>query len=232
MTRRSAKRSCKSISELKGGGLINTLINKLPIELHIPGGYQFCGPGTALRQRLERGDRGINPLDEACKEHDIAYSKSNELADRHKADKILAEKAWERFRAKDSSLGEKASALAVTGIMKGKTKLGMGAKKKSKKGGKLKSKQNKLFAAIRKRKVPKKGGFLPFLLPLIGAIASVAGGAAGIAKAVKDSKAADETLAEQKRHNQAMEAKGKGLYLKPHNKGRGLYLKPYSKNSR
>ena len=53
-----------------GSGLINNLINKLPFELHIPG-YQYCGPGTHIQKRLSRGDSGINPLDSACKEHDI-----------------------------------------------------------------------------------------------------------------------------------------------------------------
>ena len=58
---------------IRGSGLLNRAINALPIELHIPG-YQFCGPGTHLEKRLVRGDRGINPLDAACREHDIAYS--------------------------------------------------------------------------------------------------------------------------------------------------------------
>ena len=76
-----------------GDGLLNTAINKLPFELHIPGGYRFCGPGTKLEKRLARGDKGINELDEACKEHDIAYSKEKDLEHRHKADRILADKA-------------------------------------------------------------------------------------------------------------------------------------------
>ncbi|XP_074096719.1 uncharacterized protein LOC141525915 [Cotesia typhae] len=36
-------------------GLFNNIINKLPLELHIPG-YQYCGPGTKLAKRLARGD--------------------------------------------------------------------------------------------------------------------------------------------------------------------------------
>lgn len=113
----------------KGTGIVNTLINKLPFEAHIPG-YRFCGPGTRLQKRLSRGDSGVNPLDEACKRHDIAYSQSNSLSDRHAADKVLAEKAWGRFRSKDASFGEKTAALAIAGIMKAKTKLGMGARKR------------------------------------------------------------------------------------------------------
>lgn len=114
----------------KGSGIINTLINKLPFEAHIPG-YRFCGPGTRLQKRLARGDKGVNQLDEACKEHDIAYSQFEDISKRHEADKILADKAWQRVRSKDAGFGEKAAALAITGIMKGKTKLGMGSKRKS-----------------------------------------------------------------------------------------------------
>ena len=50
----------------RGFGIVNTLINKLPFELHVPG-YNYCGPGTKLEKRLKRGDKGINPLDELAK---------------------------------------------------------------------------------------------------------------------------------------------------------------------
>lgn len=114
----------------QGQGLINKLINKLPFEMHIPG-YQYCGPGTKLYKRLARGDPGINPLDTACKEHDIAYSRNREdINSRNAADRVLAEKAWQRVKASDSSLGEKAAAYAVTNIMKVKSKFGMGLKRK------------------------------------------------------------------------------------------------------
>ena len=62
-------------TQRRGKGLVNSIINKLPVELHIPV-YQYCGPGTKLKARLARGDPDINPLDAACKEHDIAYSKN------------------------------------------------------------------------------------------------------------------------------------------------------------
>ena len=62
----------------------------------------------------------------------------------------------------------------------------------------------------------KAGGFLPLIPIILGAIAaagSVAGGAAGISRAVNKKKAEDAALAEQRRHNQQMEAaaRGKGL---------------------
>lgn len=115
----------------KGEGLINNLINRLPFELHLPG-YNFCGPGTKLQKRLARGDSGINPLDEACKEHDIAYSKYKETEQRHIADKILAGKAWERVRSNNASLSERANAWLVTNAMKTKVKFGMGVSNKNK----------------------------------------------------------------------------------------------------
>lgn len=189
-----------------GCGLLNRAINTLPFELHIPG-YQFCGPGTHLEERLARGDRGINPLDAACREHDIAYSRSNDLANRHVADNILADKARKRIIARDSTLGERAAATAVWAAMKAKTKIGMGLKMKKR--------------LTRKRILPvaKRGGILP-ILPLLGVLGSIVGGAAGIAKAVNDNKASQRELEELKRHNRVME--GRGVYLAPYKRGRGI----------
>ena len=113
------------------GTVINKSIDLLPVELHLPG-YQYCGPGTKLSQRLQRGDPGINKLDAACKKHDIAYSQYSDSINRAKADKELAERAWERVKSNDASLGEKAAAWAVTNIMKAKSKIGGSMKKKKK----------------------------------------------------------------------------------------------------
>lgn len=109
-----------------GNGLLNSAINKLPFELHLPGGYNWCGPGTKVDKRLARNDPGINQLDEACKEHDIFYSKEQNLSQRHEADKVLARKALARFKASDANWKEKVAALGVAGAMKAKVKLGMG----------------------------------------------------------------------------------------------------------
>ena len=42
-------------------------------ENHLPG-YNFCGPGTQVKARLERGDFGVNELDNACRVHDVEYT--------------------------------------------------------------------------------------------------------------------------------------------------------------
>lgn len=227
----SSKRKLKKVIKKSGKGLLNKLIDRLPVELHVPG-YQFCGPGTKLKKRLERGDEGVNPLDKLCKQHDIIYSQVSDTAGRRQADTELAQGAMKRVTAKDASLGERLAALGVAGIMTGKKKLGMGLKKGGKtKGGDLKlAPKSKILPKKRKRiiKTPKRGGFLPLLFPILGALGALGGGAAGIAKAVSDAKTNKLELEEQKRHNAAVEAamKGKGLL-----KGKGIFLKyPFSKN--
>lgn len=236
-----------------------------------------------MEKRLSRGDPGINELDKACKQHDIAYTQTD-LATRHKADYQLEQAAWKRVKSKDAGIGEKAAAWLVTNIMKGKRKLGMGCKvrpspcrkrKSTKKGNiafgsgivsKVRSALRKtnrksldvkdikktahvalqaarryLKAAGGKRNIrtpriipiPKVGGVLP-LIPIfagLSALGSLAGTAAGIAKAVNDVKANRELLTETNRHNKNMEAiamgkSGSGIYLKPYRKGLGLYLRP------
>ena len=137
MGRRKATSNRRRRTVSGAGGIISTVVNKaidlLPFEAHLPG-YNYCGPGTNLVKRLARGDKGINPLDEACKLHDIAYSKYSDSERRRQADKELAERAWRRFKASDSSLGEKAAAWAVTTGMKVKTKMGAGSKKRKTRG--------------------------------------------------------------------------------------------------
>lgn len=137
----------------KGSGLVNNIINSLPFELHLPG-YQFCGPGTKLQKRLNRGDNGINGLDAACKVHDIAYSKTKDIIQRNQADKELAEKAWERVKSKDSTWGEKLNAYLVTNTMKAKAKLGMGMSKRAVCGKKIFSSAVKNATSLLKKQKP------------------------------------------------------------------------------
>ena len=82
------------------------------------------------------------------------------------------------------------------------------------------------------RKPDKIGKALPFLIRLfagLSATRALAGGAAGVAKAVNDASSAREQLKENKRRYTTMESitlvEGIGLYLKPYKTGMGLYLK-------
>lgn len=227
----------------------------------------------------------MNKLDEACKVHDISYSKTQELQDRHIADRALLAAAEDRLAAKDATFGEKASSWIVKKAMQAKLKMGAGhvrVKKRNTKttttlnkkkngrnvGGALKKKgsfrsavkaareavkykkfktekdgvRKALLAAKKVIKpnmnvkvgrilsIPKRGGILPFLIPLFAALSaagSLSGGIAGIASAVNKAKAARKELEESKRHNSTMEAialKGKGLYIRPYKEGLGLYV--------
>lgn len=233
----------------RGAGLLNSTINKLPFELHLPG-YSYCGPGTKLAERLARGDQPKNKLDSYCKDHDIAYSKYKDLERRHQADKILENKAWERMKAKDSSLGEKSASWLVTSTMKAKRKLGMGVKKPFKSyivdnirkhvrhygKGSVEDKMNLALKAARMAvkqaggrkqvklprviRVPKIGGILP-LIPLFAGLSALGALSGGAAGIAKAV-------------NDAQAAKTKLEEAKRHNetmeaialgkKGSGLYL--------
>ena len=221
----------------RGAGVANRLINALPFELHVPG-YQFCGPGTRLDERLARGDRGINPLDRACREHDIAYAHHPEdLGERHAADRVLRKAALKRVVAPDARLSERAAALLTAGVMTGKLALGAGLGGKKRKR-KTMSKTKKKVVGVRRLGVAKKvGGVLPIVLGVLGALGALASGASSIATAVKRSQQGDKALLEQVRHNLAMEAKaGRGGKRKTRripkkkkkNKGRGSGASPAS----
>lgn len=255
---------------MKEDSLLNSFINCLPFELHLPG-YNFCGPGTKLKTRLSRKDRPINRLDEYCKQHDIAYNKSPSLIDRHKADIVLMKMAKRRASAKNAKLGEKLAANFVNKAMLAKISTGSGLKTSSKQQSnsglkkqfkkivlqtkkhlrKAKPKCKKMaieiaaaaakeFASNLNMKpprlipIPKTGGFLP-LIPIfagLSAAGSLAGGAAGIAKAISEFKEAKKRMTELKRHNEKMETLciGKGLHLKSYKDGLGIYVSKDKKN--
>ena len=155
---------------------------------------------------MARGDKGINPLDSACRTHDIAYENSNNLEIRHKADKLLEDQAWQRVKAADSSKKEKLVAYAIVNAMKAKRKIGMGCKRNNKKYILAKKKKRK-SRKTGERVIPcpnQVGGVLP-LIPIfagLSALGSLASGASSVYNAVK---------------------KGDGLYLN-NNIGKGLYL--------
>lgn len=81
------------------GGDLQGLLGKLPGlpwskyagEKHLPG-YNYCGPGTRLDKRIgpggvpKPGEAPINRVDNACMKHDLSYSKSKDLKQRHIAD--------------------------------------------------------------------------------------------------------------------------------------------------
>ena len=83
----------------RGGSMLNSLINKLPFEMHLPG-HNFTGPGTKLKKRLGANDqphpwsKPINRVDRAAMKHDICYRDNKlprvrrELCDRQMVDEM------------------------------------------------------------------------------------------------------------------------------------------------
>ena len=64
-----------------------------------------------LNERLEKGEKGVNPLDDYCREHDIAYANSG---DRTKADCLLAKRAFARLLSETATTNERSVALVTT----------------------------------------------------------------------------------------------------------------------
>ena len=71
-----------------GGSFLNTLVNKLPFEMHLPG-HNFTGPGTKLYKRLNSDEKPkewsipINKVDNAAYHHDLCYSKHDDTKTRN-----------------------------------------------------------------------------------------------------------------------------------------------------
>lgn len=125
----------------KGSSLMDKVIDKVPVELHIPG-YHYCVPGTKLAKRLARQDKPVNKIDEFYQKHDKLYADLKDSEPRQQADKELAAEALKRANAKDASIGEKLAALGIAGVMTAEGKLEMGlklGKYKRKSWGKLKA---------------------------------------------------------------------------------------------
>lgn len=107
---------------VEGSGLMNNLLNsKFMPEIHWPG-YNYLGPFTDL----EKKKKPVNELDKAAMEHDYFYKEHKDIKSRHIGDKILEDKAWNRFTDQNASLGERTAALVTTNAMKVKRYFGMG----------------------------------------------------------------------------------------------------------
>ena len=71
-----------------GGSFLNTFVNKLPFEMHLPG-HNFTGPGTKLYKKLnpdgtpKEWSIPINRFDNAAYHHDLSYSKHDDTKTRN-----------------------------------------------------------------------------------------------------------------------------------------------------
>ena len=71
-----------------GESFLNYLVNKLPIEMHLPG-HNFTGPGTKLNKKLnpdgtpKEWSMPINRVDNTAYHHDLCYSKHDDTKTRN-----------------------------------------------------------------------------------------------------------------------------------------------------
>ena len=133
------------VKSIRGGSLLNSALNALPLpEMHmslppgaasedVPGGsfqntgkYSYCGPFTKLDKRLTQRYRGVNKLDRACLDHDVAYAVHKDTTGRNRADDILAAAASSIALADEIPEYEKKDSRLVSAIMSSKSKMGMG----------------------------------------------------------------------------------------------------------
>ena len=75
-------------NDATGGSFLNTLVNKLPSEMHFPL-HNLTGPGTKLYKRLNSDGMPkewsipINRIDNAAYHHDLCYSKHDDTKTRN-----------------------------------------------------------------------------------------------------------------------------------------------------
>jgi hypothetical protein len=137
------------ISKKQGSGVVNTILNKIPFpEMHlglpidvtceqVPGGsfnstgkYSYCGPYTKVDKRITEGYLGVNGLDKACRQHDLAYKVNKDTKNRNTADDVLALEAAKIVNDSNQPEYERKDARSVASIMSIKSRFGMGIKKK------------------------------------------------------------------------------------------------------
>ncbi len=108
-----------------GRGFFNDVLDKLPIELHVPG-FEYLGPGTTYELKQEKGINPANKPDKFALNHGKFYSEYKDFKKRHEADYVLQQQARERITAPDASLREKLAAVGTFAAMKAKQHFGLG----------------------------------------------------------------------------------------------------------
>ena len=90
------KTKCQFVKKgTAGGSFLNSLVNKLPFEMHLPG-HNFTGPGTKLYTRLnpdgtpKEWSMPINRVDNAAYHHEVCYSKHDDTKTRNE----VCDKSW------------------------------------------------------------------------------------------------------------------------------------------
>ncbi|KAL4131306.1 hypothetical protein QTP88_008639 [Uroleucon formosanum] len=193
--------------------ILNFCIKKMEKVIDIPdkGPLYLCSFISSLPKKIikekneEQNIQPINELDKAAREHDYFYKNHKDTKSRHIADKILEQKALERYNDPNSSINK---------IFKGENNYHLN-KIQLDKLKNAKEKKSGVSLEIRSSEIKnKKGGILPLIFGGIGAATALVGGVTSIVNTVNDYKHKKAMEKETIRHNKAMENKGSGLKKK------------------
>lgn len=80
--------SNRSLRPTKSNFDLQGFLSKFDLEFHVPG-YQFLGPGTRFKERVKKGQKGVNRLDRVAFLHDKAYGRALNIDDKWKADRRM-----------------------------------------------------------------------------------------------------------------------------------------------
>ena len=112
-----------------GGSFLNSLMNKLPFEMNLPG-HNFTGPGKKLYKRLnwdgtpKEWSIQINRVDNTVYHHDLCYSKHDDTKTRNDVcDKTML---GELSGIVNPTLWERIDKSIVGKLIKAKVNFGLG----------------------------------------------------------------------------------------------------------
>ena len=109
----------------KSGGDIVEPIGKYVGEVH-PFGDNYLGPGTKFKERIQRGDKPKDRVDEAAMHHDLAYHIYKDKEKRHEADRKLLQ---DLDQINNPSFKERIKRGIAKPVIKSKLYLGLGVDK-------------------------------------------------------------------------------------------------------
>ena len=112
----------------------HSLIGKLPRPKKgfVLPNYKYCGAYNPLDEQVDEDGNALpdhkpyNQVDDICRIHDLAYEKSNNLKDKHKADDIMLKQLKEM---KPKGIREKFDRRLIQATIGTKRKLGLGISK-------------------------------------------------------------------------------------------------------
>ena len=107
--------------EVEGGDIVD-VIGKHIDEMHFPGS-NYLGPGTKFKERIEKGDKPVDRIDEASMHHDLSYHMYKDKEKRHEADRKLLK---DIDSIQNPTFKEKLKGLTTKAVIKPKLFLGLG----------------------------------------------------------------------------------------------------------